>query len=51
LKDPDAIAVTDFIRLRKEGYVPNRDIIPALTRMKRAESRTAWIGCCKNIAI
>jgi acetylornithine deacetylase/succinyl-diaminopimelate desuccinylase-like protein len=31
MKDADAIAVTDFIRLRKEGYVPNRDIILALT--------------------
>jgi len=31
MKEADAIAVTDFIRLRKEGYVPNRDIILALT--------------------
>jgi acetylornithine deacetylase/succinyl-diaminopimelate desuccinylase-like protein len=31
MKESDAIAVTDFIRLRKEGYVPDRDIILALT--------------------
>jgi acetylornithine deacetylase/succinyl-diaminopimelate desuccinylase-like protein len=31
MKDSDAIAVADFIRLKKEGFVPNRDIILALT--------------------
>jgi acetylornithine deacetylase/succinyl-diaminopimelate desuccinylase-like protein len=31
MKGSDAIAVTDFIRLRKEGYVPDRDIVLALT--------------------
>ncbi len=31
MKDADAIAVTDFIRFKKEGFVPNRDIILALT--------------------
>ena len=31
MKDSDAILVTDFIRLKKEGYVPDRDIILALT--------------------
>jgi acetylornithine deacetylase/succinyl-diaminopimelate desuccinylase-like protein len=31
MKDSDAIAVTDFIRLRHEGFVPDRDIILALT--------------------
>jgi acetylornithine deacetylase/succinyl-diaminopimelate desuccinylase-like protein len=31
MKDADAIAVADFIRLKKEGFVPNRDIILALT--------------------
>ncbi len=31
MKAADAIAVTDFIRLKKEGFVPNRDIILALT--------------------
>jgi acetylornithine deacetylase/succinyl-diaminopimelate desuccinylase-like protein len=31
MKDSDAIAVADFIRLRNEGFVPDRDIILALT--------------------
>jgi acetylornithine deacetylase/succinyl-diaminopimelate desuccinylase-like protein len=31
MKDSDAIAVTDFIRMKKEGFVPKRDIILALT--------------------
>jgi acetylornithine deacetylase/succinyl-diaminopimelate desuccinylase-like protein len=31
MKSGDAIVVTDFIRLKKAGYVPDRDIILALT--------------------
>jgi acetylornithine deacetylase/succinyl-diaminopimelate desuccinylase-like protein len=31
MKDADAIAVASLIRLKKEGYVPDRDIILALT--------------------
>ena len=31
MKVSDAIVVTDFIRLRREGFVPDRDIILALT--------------------
>jgi acetylornithine deacetylase/succinyl-diaminopimelate desuccinylase-like protein len=31
MKESDAIAVADFIRMKKEGFVPNRDIILALT--------------------
>jgi len=31
MKDSDAIAVTNFIRLKQEGFVPDRDIILALT--------------------
>jgi acetylornithine deacetylase/succinyl-diaminopimelate desuccinylase-like protein len=31
MKEADAIVVTDFIRLKKEGFVPYRDIILALT--------------------
>lgn len=31
MKVSDAIAVTDFIRMRREGFEPNRDIILALT--------------------
>jgi acetylornithine deacetylase/succinyl-diaminopimelate desuccinylase-like protein len=31
MKDSDAILVTTFIRLKREGYRPNRDLILALT--------------------
>lgn len=31
MKDSDAIMVTNFIRLKKQGFVPSRDIILALT--------------------
>jgi acetylornithine deacetylase/succinyl-diaminopimelate desuccinylase-like protein len=31
MKDSDAIMVTNFIRLKKQGWVPDRDIILALT--------------------
>ncbi|WP_263365695.1 M20/M25/M40 family metallo-hydrolase [Edaphobacter bradus] len=31
MKDSDAILVTNFIRLKREGFIPNRDIILALT--------------------
>jgi acetylornithine deacetylase/succinyl-diaminopimelate desuccinylase-like protein len=31
MKSADAIVVADFIRMKKEGYVPDRDIILALT--------------------
>jgi acetylornithine deacetylase/succinyl-diaminopimelate desuccinylase-like protein len=31
MKEGDAILVTNFIRLKKEGYIPNRDLIVALT--------------------
>jgi acetylornithine deacetylase/succinyl-diaminopimelate desuccinylase-like protein len=31
MKVSDAIAVTDFIRMKREGFVPKRDIILALT--------------------
>jgi acetylornithine deacetylase/succinyl-diaminopimelate desuccinylase-like protein len=31
MKDSDAILVTNFIRLKKEGFVPDRDIVLALT--------------------
>ncbi|MFL6354230.1 MAG: M20/M25/M40 family metallo-hydrolase [Bryobacteraceae bacterium] len=31
MKDGDAILVTTFMRLKREGYTPNRDIILALT--------------------
>jgi acetylornithine deacetylase/succinyl-diaminopimelate desuccinylase-like protein len=31
MKEGDAILVTNFIRLKKEGYLPDRDVIVALT--------------------
>jgi len=31
IKNDDAALITDVIRLKKEGYIPNRDIIIALT--------------------
>ena len=31
MKESDAIMVADFIRLKREGYVPDRDLILALT--------------------
>src|SRR5579862_767063 len=31
MKEGDAILVTNFIRMKKEGYVPDRDLILALT--------------------
>ena len=31
IKDEDACLITNLIRLKKEGYVPNRDIVVALT--------------------
>ncbi len=31
MKSSDAVAVSDFIRLKREGFVPDRDIILALT--------------------
>ena len=31
MKESDAILVTDFIRLKKEGWVPDRDLVLALT--------------------
>src|ERR1700730_18376648 len=31
MKEGDAILVTNFIRLKREGYVPDRDVIVALT--------------------
>ena len=31
MKEGDAILVTNFIRLKREGYIPNRDLILALT--------------------
>lgn len=38
IKDGAAILVADFIRLKKEGYVPDRDIILALTAGEEASA-------------
>jgi acetylornithine deacetylase/succinyl-diaminopimelate desuccinylase-like protein len=44
MKCGDAIWVADLIRLRKEGYQPDRDIILALTADEEGGSRMAWTG-------
>src|SRR5437773_9655371 len=36
MKEGDAILVTNFIRLKKEGFVPHRDLILALTADEQA---------------
>jgi len=45
IKDGDAILVTDFIRLKKEGYRPDRDLILALTADEEAGANNgvAWL--------
>jgi acetylornithine deacetylase/succinyl-diaminopimelate desuccinylase-like protein len=45
MKDSDAIAVADFVRLKREGYVPDRDIILALTADEEAGrfNGVAWL--------
>jgi len=42
MKDGDAIMVTTLLRMKKEGFQPNRDIILALT----ADEET---GCCNGV--
>ena len=41
MKDSDAAMVTSFIRMKREGYVPDRDLILALTA---GEESGAWNG-------
>ena len=45
MKDSDAILVTDFIRLKREGYVPDRDIVLALTADEEggASNGVSWL--------
>ncbi len=45
MKVSDAIAVTDFIRMKREGFVPNRDIILALTADEEGgkSNGVAWL--------
>jgi len=47
MKSGDAIMVTTFIRMKQEGYKPDRDIILALT----AENPTESTGCLTTTAI
>lgn len=45
MKVSDAIAITDFIRLKKAGFVPDRDIILALTAAEEggASNGVEWL--------
>jgi acetylornithine deacetylase/succinyl-diaminopimelate desuccinylase-like protein len=45
MKDNDAILVTTFIRLKREGYQPNRDLILALTADEEGgqSNGVAWL--------
>jgi acetylornithine deacetylase/succinyl-diaminopimelate desuccinylase-like protein len=45
MKESDAIAVADFIRMKKEGFVPDRDIILALTADEEVgkSNGVAWL--------
>ncbi len=46
MKGADAVLVTTFIRLRTEGFVPDRDLILALTADEEIESEAngvAWL--------
>jgi acetylornithine deacetylase/succinyl-diaminopimelate desuccinylase-like protein len=45
MKESDAIAVADFIRMKKEGFVPDRDIILALTADEEGgkSNGVAWL--------
>src|SRR5438128_468200 len=38
MKEGDAILVTNFIRLKREGYLPDRDLIVALTADEEGDS-------------
>jgi acetylornithine deacetylase/succinyl-diaminopimelate desuccinylase-like protein len=48
MKVSDAIAVADFIRMKKEGYVPDRDIILALTADEETGSSNGVDWLLKN---
>jgi len=45
MKASDAIMVTDFIRLKQERFVPDRDIILTLTADEEGGTSNGWIGC------
>jgi len=48
MKSSDAIVVTNFIRLKREGYVPNRDIILALTAAEEGGKHNGVDWLLKN---
>jgi acetylornithine deacetylase/succinyl-diaminopimelate desuccinylase-like protein len=48
MKDSDAIAVANFIRLRREGFVPDRDLILALTADEEGGSSNGVDWLLKN---
>src|SRR5215475_2470312 len=48
MKDGDALLVTNFIRLKKEGYLPDRDIILALTADEEGGSANGVDWLLKN---
>jgi acetylornithine deacetylase/succinyl-diaminopimelate desuccinylase-like protein len=48
MKDSDAAMVTSFIRLKREGYVPDRDLILALTADEEGGSSNGVDWLLKN---
>ena len=48
MKEGDAILVTNFIRLKKEGFLPDRDIIVALTADEEGGSSNGVDWLLKN---
>ena len=50
-KSQAAVWIANLIRYRREGFTPDRDIIVATRRMRRAEvPTTAWHGCSRTSA-
>ncbi len=47
MKDSDAASVVSFIRLKREGFVPDRDINLALTAGEEGAKTTGWSGCSR----
>ncbi len=45
MKDADAVRVATLIRMKREGYRPDRDLILALTADEEGGSTTASTGC------
>jgi len=49
MKEGDAILVTISFRLKKEGYLTDRDLILALTADEEGGSSNGVTGCSRNI--